>query len=254
MTEREEATVSRPVELASEFPRRPLAELLASLPDGQAPGFLAAVHVCAADQPLIAQFDRLSNANLALRGATIDLLVDQASGRQDDDIQQFIEFCAQAVWARLSDEARDDFMVSAAATLAREAHAGQLDKANRPYIEHVERVAARVAAEGGEASAQASAWLHDVVEDCPAYAAQVSRFPGAVREVVRLLTRTPAVSQEDYYAAIRGNAQARRVKVADLMDNSDPVRLAKLPADTAAKLTAKYAKAFAALGVEPQPA
>src|SRR5699024_8102125 len=57
-------------------------------------------------------------------------------------------------------------LITEAKTLAQQAHAGQTDKAGRPYIEHVARVAAQVAF---WPEAEAVAWLHDVVEDHPDY-------------------------------------------------------------------------------------
>ena len=64
--------------------------------------------------------------------------------------------------------------VALARTLATEAHAGQTDKAGQPYICHVARVAAAVR---GDDDAEVVAWLHDVAEDCPAFAAQIEVFP-----------------------------------------------------------------------------
>ena len=53
-------------------------------------------------------------------------------------------------------------LAARAETLARAAHAGQVDKAGAPYAAHPARVAAAVA---GDPLAEATAWLHDVVED-----------------------------------------------------------------------------------------
>lgn len=50
-----------------------------------------------------------------------------------------------------------DDLVTRAKELAHRAHAGQVDKAGRPYIEHVARVAAAVA---DDPEAEAVAWLH----------------------------------------------------------------------------------------------
>ena len=49
--------------------------------------------------------------------------------------------------------------------IAREAHAGQTDKAGRPYAEHIAAVAEGVRARGGSEEQIAAAWLHDAVED-----------------------------------------------------------------------------------------
>lgn len=49
--------------------------------------------------------------------------------------------------------------------LARLAHAAQVDKAGRPYAEHLAAVAGGVAERGGSPEQIAAAWLHDSVED-----------------------------------------------------------------------------------------
>lgn len=137
-------------------------------------------------------------------------------------------------------------IVNEAWFLAREAHADQLDKAGRPYIEHVARVALAV---DGDDEAEAVAWLHDVIEDCPELATKVLLFPQRVVDAVLDLTRVKGVDDAGYYFRIRQNPLARKVKLADIADNSDEARLRRLDPATAARLRAKYAKAHAALGV-----
>ena len=53
-----------------------------------------------------------------------------------------------------------------------EAHAGQTDKAGRPYVEHLQRVA-----EALPEHLQAAGWLHDVIEDTPVDAETLHAFP-----------------------------------------------------------------------------
>lgn len=89
--------------------------------------------------------------------------------------------------------------VALARTLATEAHAGQMDKAGQPYIGHVSRVAAAVR---GDDDAEVVAWLHDVAEDCPAFAARIEAFPAPLREAVHLLKRAAAPDADSYYARI----------------------------------------------------
>ncbi|MBN5015983.1 HD domain-containing protein [Stenotrophomonas maltophilia] len=141
----------------------------------------------------------------------------------------------------------ENALVNEARWLAEEAHATQTDKAGQPYIEHVRRVAAAVA---GDDAAEMVAWLHDVLEDQPAFATQVLLFPQAVVEAVFDLTRGVNKSEAFYYWKIRQNPLSLKVKLADIADNSDESRLALLGQDMAARLRAKYAKARAALGVK----
>lgn len=137
-------------------------------------------------------------------------------------------------------------LVEQAKALAHRAHAGQVDKAGRPYIEHVTRVAAAVS---GDPEAEAVAWLHDVLEDCEDEGEALCReFPFAIYRAVSCLTRWPFLSHDEYYDRIRFEPIALRVKLADIADNADEARLALLPPDVAARLRRKYAKARKALG------
>lgn len=139
-----------------------------------------------------------------------------------------------------------DDVVERAKALAHKAHAGQTDKAGRPYIEHVARVAAAVS---DNPVCEAVAWLHDVLEDCPEFAGDVYAFPEGVWIAAVLLDR--GGSEAGYYERISASPVARRVKLADIADNNSAERLALLDAETATRLRKKYAKALSALGVTP---
>lgn len=133
---------------------------------------------------------------------------------------------------------------SIARTIAERAHAGQVDKAGRPYIGHPAHVAASV--EGDKA--KAVAWLHDVVEDTPATLDDL-RAAGIDDEVLaalELLTHDKTVPYMEYVAAIKENDLARTVKLADLAHNSD---LSRLPEVTDADLqrVEKYRQAMGLL-------
>lgn len=138
-------------------------------------------------------------------------------------------------------------IVSTARALAERFHAGQSDKAGAPYIRHVERVAASVADLG--VGHEAVALLHDVLEDTDATVLDLLRagLDEHIVEAVLVLTKSPGEPNERYYARVRTNTLARNVKLADIADNDDPVRLAALDVATRDRLTAKYHKARAAL-------
>jgi hypothetical protein len=53
---------------------------------------------------LIAEFDRLSKSNLSRHGAGLDLMIDDATGRRDTDLEQFIRFVREFIWDRLPPE------------------------------------------------------------------------------------------------------------------------------------------------------
>jgi len=139
-----------------------------------------------------------------------------------------------------------DLLVDAAEQLSRQAHAGQVDKAGDPYIEHPRRVAASVR---GDSVAQAAAWLHDVVEDTSVTLADLraAGFPEVIVAAVDALTRRPDEDRDAYYIRVAANPVALQVKWADLADNADPDRLDRLDAQTHARLRAKYAHAREAL-------
>ena len=68
----------------------------------------------------------------------------------------------------------------------------QTDWNGDPYIAHPAEVAAAVAELGGTPEQQAAAWLHDVLEDCPAWSAASLRdlgVPDTVVEIVVLVTK-----------------------------------------------------------------
>ena len=138
-------------------------------------------------------------------------------------------------------------LVGRARELAHRAHAGQVDKAGRPYIEHVARVAAAVA---DDPEAEAVAWLHDVLEDASHFDANVfALLPRQLYGYVYCLSRNSYINEpENYYSTIRKFPLALRVKLADIADNADEARLELLPPDVAARLRRKYAKARKALG------
>lgn len=141
-----------------------------------------------------------------------------------------------------------DDIVSRAKALAIRAHAGQVDKAGRPYIEHVARVAAAVS---DDPVAEAVAWMHDTFEDCSdfcnAHISEIWELGIDVIDAVSALTRDDKKSDGYYYWDIRTTPLALRVKLADIADNSSEERLALLDEQTAARLRRKYAKAIAAL-------
>lgn len=49
--------------------------------------------LCIGNKELLAHYDRLRGTNLSRRGFPMDLLIDQATGRLDDEAVPFLEFC-----------------------------------------------------------------------------------------------------------------------------------------------------------------
>ncbi|MFD9225849.1 HD domain-containing protein [Streptomyces sp. NPDC060064] len=135
--------------------------------------------------------------------------------------------------------------------IAREAHAAQTDKADRPYTEHLAAVAEGVRARGGSDEQIAAGWLHDSVEDDALSREwlEAAALPQSVKEMVLALTKRKGEDLEDYTRRILATPGARLVKEADLAHNADPARLAVLDEATRTRLTAKYAKVRGLLGL-----
>ncbi|MFE9442776.1 HD domain-containing protein [Streptomyces sp. NPDC006602] len=137
--------------------------------------------------------------------------------------------------------------------VARAAHAGQTDKAGRPYAEHLSAVAEGVRARGGGEELVAAAWLHDALEDGVLSEdwLDAAAVPQRTKDVVRAMTKRPDEDQEAYASRILATPGARLVKAADLAHNADPGRLAVLDEHTARRLRQKYAAMRHRLGLAP---
>ncbi|MEV5842984.1 HD domain-containing protein [Streptomyces sp. NPDC048179] len=135
--------------------------------------------------------------------------------------------------------------------IARAAHAGQTDKAGRPYAEHLAAVAEGVRARGGDPEQVAAAWLHDSVEDHAVTEEWLASAPLTPRTkaIVLALTKRAGEAPEAYARRILDTPGALLVKQADLAHNADPGRLAVLDAPTRDRLTEKYARMRALLGL-----
>ena len=129
---------------------------------------------------------------------------------------------------------------------AAEAHAGQLDKAGKPYILHPLRVMASVE----KPQAKIAAVLHDVVEDSDWTLDELlaEGFSESVVQAVDALSRRDGEDYEDFVRRAGANPLARPVKIADLHD------LSRIPNPTERdeNRVERYEKALAIL--EPPPA
>lgn len=139
-------------------------------------------------------------------------------------------------------------------SLARTAHAGQTDKAGRPYAEHLRAVAEGVRVRGGDVDQIAAAWLHDAVEDDALSEGWLTAadLSDRTKSVVLAVTKRAGETPEAYAGRILATPGALLVKEADLAHNADPARLAALDAPTRTRLTEKYARMRALLGLTAQ--
>ena len=117
-------------------------------------------------------------------------------------------------------------LTNKALRIAYDAHAGQLDKCGAPYIAHPLHGAEQM----DDEASPCVALLHDVVEDSDVTLDDLARdFPPEVIEGIRLMTHEPGVDYLDYVRAIKGNAVAKKVKLADLAHTSDETRFPGRP-------------------------
>ncbi|MBQ6864708.1 MAG: GTP pyrophosphokinase [Clostridia bacterium] len=125
-----------------------------------------------------------------------------------------------------------------------EAHKDQVDKSGMPYVFHPFHLAEQMQDE----TTTVVALLHDVIEDTD-YTLQDLTDMGFQKEItdaLALLTHDKDVPYMDYVAAVKGNAVAKAVKLADLRHNSDLSRLDVIT-DKARARKEKYMQAIALL-------
>lgn len=129
--------------------------------------------------------------------------------------------------------------LNTAIELALAAHRQQVDKAGAPYILHPLRLMLRM--ETNEEMIVAV--LHDVLEDSDTTRADLERlgFAEAILEALVALTHRDGQSYEEYIAAIKQVPLARRVKLADLEDNANILRLKDVTSASLEKLRKYHA-------------
>lgn len=108
------------------------------------------------------------------------------------------------------------------------AHAKQTDKQGQPYVTHPLRLMNAVETD----AARIVAVLHDVVEDTDVTfdSLAAAGFDNVVLAALKLLTHDKSVPYANYVTAIKSNATATSVKLADLRDNTRLDRMLLRPA------------------------
>lgn len=130
--------------------------------------------------------------------------------------------------------------------LAQRLHEGQVDKAGLPYAGHLERVFSKLRQWNVAPSVLVAAALHDALEDGKAhvldlYNQGVGRYS---MELIHCLSRRAGEDYDAYIVRVGQHADARVIKLADLGDNLDPLRLLQLPPADRKRLYHKYNNAL----------
>ena len=125
-----------------------------------------------------------------------------------------------------------------------EAHKDQCDKSGIPYIFHPIHLAEQM----NDEYTTVVALLHDVMEDSSVTLEDLRDmgYPEAVLDALVLMAHGEDVPYMDYVLAIKPNAIAKKVKLADLRHNSDTTRLNEINEKALARVE-KYRQAIALL-------
>jgi (p)ppGpp synthase/HD superfamily hydrolase len=123
--------------------------------------------------------------------------------------------------------------------IALRAYAGKTDKAGREYILHPLRVMAKMKTD----LEMSAALLHDVIEDSEITVEELlaDGIPAKVVEAVQDLTKQDGEDYLDFVARAKKNRIAARVKIGDIEDNIDVLRLATLEEKDLARIKKYHA-------------
>jgi (p)ppGpp synthase/HD superfamily hydrolase len=132
-------------------------------------------------------------------------------------------------------------LIERSLTIALRAYAGKTDKAGREYILHPLRVMAKMKTD----QEMSAALLHDVLEDSEITAEQLlaEGIPVEVVEAVQFLSKDEDEEYMDFVARTKKNRLAAKVKLADIEDNIDVLRLTSLDENDLARIK-KYHSAW----------
>lgn len=118
-----------------------------------------------------------------------------------------------------------------ASIIASAMHARQVDKAGKPYREHLAQVAAGVRMLGGDDDDVIAAWFHDAVEDGHATPAQLESLGVTPTSLttIEAVTKTKGESNRlSLERVLCAGPRAQRLKLADLLSNTRHDRVAIL--------------------------
>lgn len=128
-------------------------------------------------------------------------------------------------------------LLDKAALLCITKHAGQRDKMGRAYFQHPMRVAMRCLSD----DEKIVALLHDTIEDSDVTVEYLlaEGFPQYIIDGILSVTKRDGENYNDFVARAAQNTLGRVVKLRDIEDNLDVLRLDSVSPDMAARFT-KY--------------
>lgn len=124
------------------------------------------------------------------------------------------------------------------------------DKAGKPYIDHLKRVAENacaIAPYGFVDKIEIVALLHDLIEDCPEWTIEHIEAifnDSEITNALALLTRKRGDNYDEYVQRIGCSLISRIVKLADLKDNMDLTRLSDSLTDRDIERIKKYHRSY----------
>ena len=133
--------------------------------------------------------------------------------------------------------------INAAIITASAYHRGQKDKQGEPYILHPLRVMLATS----DPIERIVAVLHDLIEDTMVtlHDLRLWGYPEVVIQAVDSISKRTGERLDNYYARVKANPIALRVKLLDIRDNLS--RIDSLPSEVQDRLRGKYAKAIVVL-------
>lgn len=131
-------------------------------------------------------------------------------------------------------------LLDLAAGICVAAHCGQRDKSGNAYFMHPVRVAMRCASD----DERIVALLHDTIEDTDVTAAELLEkgFPQYIVDGVLSVTKRDGEDYDSFVARAKSNPLGRAVKLRDIEDNLDVLRLESVSPEMAARFN-KYLRA-----------
>lgn len=137
-----------------------------------------------------------------------------------------------------------------AEVIAEEMFKGVKDKEGRPYIEHLRFVSEQLPTETGKIVGL----LHDLIEDTDTTVLELQEvgFSDRILYSLMLLSKIKGTPYSEYIDRIilSNDEIAIRVKEADMRNNMDPVRIAKLSPEYQEKFRLKYPPQYEKLKIK----